>query len=119
MICHERDYMKEKYTSAEVYYNNIKAGILKNTGFGYEFIYDINYLKSDSPKPISLSMPLSNEIYRSKKLFPFFEGLLPEGWFLSQTSSALKIDPNDKFNMLLRVGRDTIGAVSIIPMQGV
>ena len=110
--------MKEKYTSAEVYYNNIKAGILKKTGSGYEFIYDIDYLKMDSVKPISLSMPLSNEVYRSKRLFSFFEGLLPEGWLMYQTSSALKIDPEDKFNMLLEVGRDTIGAVSIIPVQG-
>ncbi|MCJ7473025.1 MAG: HipA N-terminal domain-containing protein [Actinobacteria bacterium] len=109
--------MQNKYKSAEVLYNNKRAGIIKRTDSGYEFIYDLDYLGDNSSRPVSLSMPLSQEIYRSRELFPFFEGLLPEGWLLSQTSSVLKIDVNDKFNLLLNIGRDTIGAVSIIPLD--
>ncbi len=109
--------MQNKYKSAEVLYNNIRAGIITKTHSGYEFIYDQDYLGENRARPISLSMPLSREIYRSRELFPFFEGLLPEGWLLAQTSSVLKIDTNDKFNLLLNIGRDTIGAVSIVPLE--
>jgi len=109
--------VQNKYKSAEVLYNNKRAGIIKKTGSWYEFIYDQDYLNESNSKPVSLSMPLSQKIYRSRNLFPFFEGLLPEGWLLSQISSALKIDTSDKFNLLLNIGRDTIGAVSIIPLD--
>ena len=109
--------MQDKYKSAEVLYNNKRAGIIKKTDSGYEFIYDQNYLNDNNTRPVSLSMPLSQEVHRSRDLFPFFEGLLPEGWLLSQTSSVLKIDSNDKFNLLLNIGRDPIGAVSIIPLD--
>ncbi len=109
--------MQNKYKSAEILYNNKKAGILTKTESGYEFIYDQDYLNENSARPISLSLPLSQEIYRSRGLFPFFEGLLPEGWLLAQTSSVLKIDTSNKFSLLLNVGRDTIGAVSIIPLE--
>jgi len=103
--------------SAEVLFNNKRAGIITKTDSGYEFIYDQNYLGENNARPISISIPLSRETYRSRELFPFFEGLLPEGWLLAQTSSVLKIDTNDKFNLLLNIGRDTIGAVSIIPLE--
>ena len=109
--------MQNKYKSAEVLYNNRRAGIIKKTDSEYEFIYDRDYLSDDNSKPVSLSMPLSQEVYRSKELFPFFEGLLPEGWLLLQTNSVLKIDADDKFNLLLNIGLDTIGAVSIIPFD--
>jgi serine/threonine-protein kinase HipA len=110
--------MENNYRSAEIFYNDIRAGILTKTSSGFEFRYYSDYLESDSPRPISLSMPLSNEVYRSKELFAFFEGLLPEGWLMSQTSSVLKIDPSDKFNILLHVGKDTVGAITIIPITG-
>ena len=61
-----------------------------------------------------MSFPLASKKFESKTLFPFFEGLLPEGWLLGITSKALKIDENDKFELLLHVGKDTIGAVSVI-----
>ncbi|MFC4412074.1 HipA N-terminal domain-containing protein [Kaistella carnis] len=27
-------------------------------------------------------MPVSEKIYKEKRIFPFFEGLIPEGWLL-------------------------------------
>ena len=31
---------------------------------------------------VSLSLPLREEPYVDKRLFPFFDGLIPEGWLL-------------------------------------
>ena len=102
--------------SAIVYYRDKVAGLLKKTQNGYEFSYDSDYIKNNNSKPISLSMPLSEKKYFSFELFPFFDNLLPEGWLLELTVSRLKIDKNDKFNLLLHVGNDTVGAVRIKPL---
>lgn len=69
-------------------------------------------------RQISFSMPMRSEKYESAVLFPFFDGLLPEGWLLDLISATAKIDKNDKFQLLLHTGRDPIGAVSVIPAGG-
>ncbi|MHB1345925.1 MAG: HipA N-terminal domain-containing protein [Candidatus Humimicrobiaceae bacterium] len=103
--------------SAIIYYHDKLAGLLKKTQDGYEFSYNSDYLKDKNSKPISLSMPLSGKKYFSAMFFPFFDNLLPEGWLLEQIISRLKIDKNDKFNLLLHVGNDTVGAVKIVPLE--
>ena len=103
--------------SALVYYMDKKAGLLKKTDNGYEFKYDFSYLNDADAKPISLTIPLTHKKYFSDRLFPFFENLLPEGFLLDMTVAKLKIDRNDKFNILLHVGKDTVGAVSIEPLE--
>ena len=72
----------EAYRTAYVYVRDTFAGILKETDFGYSFIYDGEYLISENPSPISLTMPIRTEEYTSKTLFAFFDGLIPEGWLL-------------------------------------
>lgn len=103
--------------NAVVYYRDKKAGLLKKTGDVYEFEYDSAYLKDAEAKPVSLTMPLSQKKYLSERLFPFFENLLPEGFLLDMTIAKLKIDRNDKFNLLQHVGQDTVGAVSVKPLK--
>ena len=56
--------------------------MLTEDGGEYTFIYDSDYLASPSPVAISLTLPLQKEAYRSPVLFPFFDGLIPEGWLL-------------------------------------
>lgn len=98
---------------AEIFYGDQRAGELRRTGEGFEFAYDAAYLSSAAARPISLSMPLRAQPYESKRLFPFFDGLLPEGWLLDLICASAKIDKNDKFRLLLHTGQDPIGAVSI------
>ncbi|HVA65813.1 MAG TPA: HipA N-terminal domain-containing protein [Elusimicrobiota bacterium] len=99
--------------SAEVFYGQKLAGMLTKTAGGFEFAYDAAYLSDKESSPISLSMPLRSEKYESKELFPFFDGLLPEGWLLDMICSTVKLDPHDKFRLLLHTGGDPIGAVSV------
>ncbi len=68
--------------SARVLYDGVLAAILSETDEGYVLKYDEQYLSNPSNKPISLTLPLRKEIYVSKVLFPFFDGLIPEGWLL-------------------------------------
>ncbi len=105
------------HRTAIVYYNGKKAGVLRRTPGGYGFEYDGAYAAAPGARPVSLALPLKTGKFESPALFPFFEGLLPEGWLLDITSKALKIDKNDKFELLLHVGRDMIGAVSVLPEE--
>ncbi len=55
--------------------------------------------------------------YREKRLFPFFEGLIPEGWLLDIASKSWKINTNDRMGLLLACCRNCIGAVSVLPIS--
>lgn len=99
---------------ATVFYGNDLAGTLIRTDTGYEFGYDKEYLQRNAPKPISLTLPLSDQIYKSNILFPFFDGLIPEGWLLNLAREHWNLKSTDRFELLATLCRDTIGAVTVI-----
>lgn len=96
---------------ADVYFRDRLAGHLTETQAGYRFTYDPAYL-TDGPA-ISLSLPLQEAPFESKELFPFFAGLVPEGWYLRIVSPTIKVDEHDIFGLLLKTCGDCIGAVSV------
>lgn len=102
--------------TAEVFYKNELAGFLYKTENGYVFVYDNDFVKKDIP--ISVSLPPRKEPYESEDLFSFFQGLLPEGWYLDLVATKKKIDRKDSFGILLSTtGFDTIGAVTVRPIE--
>ncbi|MBQ7838977.1 MAG: HipA N-terminal domain-containing protein [Lachnospiraceae bacterium] len=103
----------EVFRTAYVYVRNVYAGRLCENDEGYSFTYDETYLKREDANAVSLTLPLSEEIYQAKTLFPFFDGLIPEGWLLGVVSRNWKIDTKDRFGLLLVACRDAIGNVSI------
>lgn len=97
---------------AQVYFKNDLAGSLIETDAGFVFQYTEEFLKRNIP--ISISLPPRKESFRSAELFPFFKGLLPEGWYLDIVSATQKVDAADSFGVLLSTaGVDTIGAVTV------
>lgn len=109
--------MKSKRNKGIVYLRDKRAGLLERTESGYRFTYDQEYLSANDAQPVSLTLPLREESYESESLFPFFLGLIPEGWLLDITSRTLKIDPENSFDILLATGGDCIGAVTVIPEE--
>lgn len=99
---------------AQVFYKNEIAGILSESDEGYLFQYDTDYLANTQSKPVSLTLPLQHKAYSSKILFPFFDGLIPEGWLLKIALDNWKIKQSDRFGLLLTLCKDSIGCVSII-----
>lgn len=99
--------------AGKVYVQNIFAGRIYETDDGYGFLYDEGYLEDENAFPVSLTMPLSPEEFKSKVLFPFFDGLIPEGWLLDVVERNWKIDGNDRFGLMLAACRDCIGDVWI------
>lgn len=103
----------DAFRTAYVYIRNVFSGTLCETDEGYSFSYDEQYLIRKDASPVSLTLALSEKTYTSKTLFPFFDGLIPEGWLLGVVSRNWKIDVKDRFGLLLVACKDGIGNVSI------
>lgn len=98
-----------------VYYENLFAGVLRQEPSGRcIFTYDPSYLEAEQPA-IAFTLPRQEAAHVCEAgLHPFFENLVAEGWLRNAQARALKIDPNDRFALLLAFGRDCAGAVSLI-----
>ena len=105
--------MADALRQASVYVRDAFAGSLRETDNGYEFAYDKEYLDGTDPLPVSLTLPLTGKSYLSPTLFPFFDGLIPEGWLLGVASRNWKLDRSDRFGLLMVCCRDCIGDVSV------
>ena len=101
---------------AAIKYNNEKAGILIQDNEGFKFQYDNDYLNKEKSEPVSLTLPLQEKRFESKILFPFFDGLIPEGWLLSIAEKNWKLNPRDRMGLLLACCEDCIGALSVQPI---
>lgn len=101
------------YRHAEIWFHKMRVGLLQETEEGYHFQYEKSYLESDLVQAVSKTLQLSSEPYSSNVLFPFFDGLIPEGWLLDIAEKNWKINQKDRFGLLLACCEDTIGAVSV------
>ncbi|WP_299668195.1 HipA N-terminal domain-containing protein [uncultured Polaribacter sp.] len=100
-----------------VYYKDVIAGQIIETSEGdYVFQYDENYIAVHPTQFITFSMPVQKAPYKDHRLFPFFEGLIPEGWLLAIATKNWKINANDRMGLLLACCQNCIGAVSVIPI---
>ncbi len=103
--------------AGKVYYKSLFAGIIKETDEGeYIFQYDENYVREHPSDFITFTMPVVRQTYSEKRLFSFFDGLIPEGWLLDIASKSWKINPNDRMGLLLACCQNCIGAVSVVPI---
>jgi serine/threonine-protein kinase HipA len=102
---------------AKVLFHDAYAGELAETDSGYAFSYDESYVLSQEAMSISKTLPITSKAYQSKVLFPFFDGLIPEGWLLDIAIDNWKINARDRFGLLLACCKNTIGAVSVIPQD--
>ena len=103
--------------SAEVFVQDRLAGMLEEHDRGYRFFYMPDYLTDPAAMAISLSLPLQAESYEDKRLFPFFDGLIPEGWLLELAEETWKLNPRDRMGLLLACCKDCIGAISVVPAE--
>lgn len=102
---------------AEIFYNNNLAGVLTETDDGhFIFQYQKEYIAQFPTQFLTFTMPVTDKPYEDKRLFAFFEGLIPEGWLLDIASKNWKINLNDRMGLLMACCKNCIGAVSVIPM---
>ena len=102
---------------AKVFYQDFLAGTLTETNEGeYIFHYDENYVLEHPMDFLTFSMPVRTSPYTDNRLFPFFEGLIPEGWLLDIASKNWKLNSNDRMGLLMACCKNCIGAVSVEPI---
>ncbi len=80
----------------------------------YTFSYDAEHLNTEGAQAVSLTLPLRTEPYVSKTMFPFFDGLIPEGWLLGIAVKNWKLNPRDRMGLLLTICQDCIGSVHVV-----
>ncbi|WP_431474585.1 HipA N-terminal domain-containing protein [Marinobacter sp. KM021] len=102
-------------TKAIVYMHDLVAGHLERSGNQVIFQYDEQYLPLG--KPLSISLPLRSEPYRSNGLPAYFSGLCSEGWLRRVQAFQQGIDPDDSFLLLINNGKDLAGAITIEPID--
>ena len=98
----------------EIWVNKHLAGILTEDEEGYHFTYSEDYLESGNAISVSLTLPLQKEAFHADFLFPFFDGLIPEGWLLDIAQKNWKLHPRDRMGLLLATCKDCIGNKSVL-----
>lgn len=101
----------------KVYRNKELAGeLIQENANSYVFRYTDSYFTNKSLPAISLTLPKSQQEYKSTFLFPFFFNMLSEGVNRKLQSRQLKIDEKDYFGLLMETAKyDTIGAITLKP----
>jgi len=86
-----------------------------------ELRYADSWLKSDSVRPLSLSLPLpllGNEPLRGELVANFFENLLPESSAIrKRLAQRYAAGSEDTFDLLGAIGRDCVGAVQLLDAE--
>lgn len=102
---------------AEIYRKGILAGILTEDGGEYRFCYETSYVSREDAVAISLTLPLQEKEFVSPVLFPFFDGLIPEGWLLDVALRNTDISILDRMSLLLLCCKECIGSVSVVSIN--
>lgn len=104
---------------ARILYKNEEAGILiQHDNGSFTFKYENSWMSDASKPAISLTLPKSQQQYRSDFLFSFFYNMLPEGSNKQIVCKLNKLDSNDYFGLLLTTAKnDNIGAIKVIRVE--
>jgi len=96
---------------AKVFVDGAEAGALTELEFAKKYRFE--YLEDYKGNSVSLTLPLSLQIYEFDTFPPFFDGLLPEGYQLEGLLKIGKVDRNDYFAQLMAVGDDLVGNITV------
>ncbi|MCM1039907.1 MAG: HipA N-terminal domain-containing protein [Ruminococcus sp.] len=107
--------MKELLVFIEINGEQIYVGSIQgNHPDSARFSYAAEYRNHQDSRPISLSLPFSEEIFTPEQTRNFFEGLLPEGFTRKCVAEWMHVDEKDYLSILAGLGIECIGAVKII-----
>lgn len=80
------------------------------------FAYNPNYLQGAKPIALSISLPLTREVFDDPQARPFFDNLLQErDGVLTAVMARRNLSRDDVAGILFHIGRDCAGAVSVLP----
>ncbi len=97
--------------------NNQRVGELTKLANGaHTFKYAPEWLASRYARPLSLSLPLQRGNITSDAVFNFFDNLLPDSPIVrNRIVKRYHAKSRQPFDLLSEIGRDSVGAVTLIP----
>ncbi len=82
---------------------------------GLTFRYDQYWLETPGARPISLSLPLINNLFSGDVVYNFFDNLLPDNLQIrARIQTKFHVATNQPFDLLASIGKDCVGAIQII-----
>ena len=108
---------KRKGSELFVFMNGEKVGLLSRTSSGkLELRYEAAWLNSKSGRAMSLSMPLTDQVYSGDTVENYFDNLLPDSQPIrNRIQKRFGAQSNRGFDLLWHVGRDCVGAIQLSP----
>ncbi len=106
--------MKTLDVSIEIEGRQREVGSISGSSdYDASFKYSEDYLSSNTARPISKSLPLTDRAYGPEATRRFFEGLLPEGFMRRTVAEQNRKDDGDYLSILEMLGAECLGAVQI------
>ena len=111
--------MKTNNRILSILMNGILIGKLEKTIKGaLTFAYDQQWLNTPGARPISLSLPLVNQVFTGDIVYNFFDNLLPDNAQIrARIQAKFQIATNQPFDLLASIGKDCVGAIQIIDSE--
>jgi serine/threonine-protein kinase HipA len=108
---------KPRHTPLRVLLNNRLVGfLLKEPSGAISFRYDESWLTWDKAAPVSLSLPLREDLYKGEPVVAVLENLLPDSGLLRQrVAEKVGASGTDAYSLLSKIGRDCVGALQFVP----
>lgn len=97
--------------------NGERVGELtKQTNGAHTFRYDESWMHSPRARPLSLSLPLQYGVITSDAVINYFDNLLPDSpQVRDRILKRYHARSRQPFDLLAEVGRDSVGAVTLLP----
>ena len=93
----------------------VAGNIRGNDSADAYFTYTEDYLSNVNAHPVSVSLPLQQESFSPQQTRNYFEGLLPEGFLKMTLAQNMRTDENNYIAILKGLGKECLGAVTILP----
>jgi serine/threonine-protein kinase HipA len=99
--------------SLPIFFEDLLVGELDTGPRGTFLRYATTWLERRDAFPISLAMPLSEDLYGPEAVVPWLMNLLPEGQPLRAMAQVLGVSREDVMSLIAQSGRDLAGALRI------
>ncbi|MDD2388763.1 MAG: type II toxin-antitoxin system HipA family toxin [Desulfobacterales bacterium] len=99
-----------------VFFNQNLVGVLNlDSNRLFSFSYSGKWLEAPDSFPLSISLPLVDEMFPDDKVKPFFANLLPESAVRNLIARRLGVSEKNDFLLLKFLGGECAGAITILP----
>lgn len=112
---------RRTHAPLRVLLNNREVGQLSKASTGaIHFQYDSHWLEWEHALPVSLSLPLREDVYRGEAVAAVFENLLPDSDVLKRrVAEQVGAAGTDAYSLLAAIGRDCVGAMQFMRVEDV